>query len=313
MTAQKKLFKRKITALILALLATALLIGASWSFYSSSINAYNNNNSISADKATYITVVPFKNNTGKDIWEPIGEMASDWIISGLHETGEGTIISVKEDSQQTELAGMTNEISRHTAKEEVATHYIVEGNYYVLDEKMIFSATVKDLTSGEIVFTVPIQGKVDSPMESIALLKERILGFWVTKDQVGYEKRPPDYEAYKAYLQGGKLWYLNPRKAHDLMKKAIELDSNFHYAAFSYTHKLISFGQHAKADSVIANYNDRKEQLTPMELEFLRGLKARLTKKSGTVVETLEFSLHASILGAKPHTQTKIGFTIMVF
>ena len=232
-----------------------------------------------AIKETYVAVMPFKNNTGKPEMGVIGEMAADWITSGLHETGEGKILSVGEvnniiESVETEQASVDKSIAR-----QANVHYLIEGAYYEMDNALMFSSNIKDLSTGEIVFSFPImEGKADDPMNAIEALKQRILGYWVTKDRAGYERRPPVYEAYIAYLEGSKIWYDNPDKAKELMKKASELDTNFHYATFSYIHKLISSPEKTKADSMIAAFQNKKEQLNRMELEFLNGLQGRLTK-----------------------------------
>ncbi len=230
-------------------------------------------------KETYVAVLPFKNNTGKPEMDVIGEMAADWITSGLHETGEGKILSVGEvnsiiESNRPQQSSLDNSIAQ-----QANVHYLIEGAYYEMDNALMFSSNVKDLSNGEIVFSFPIiEGTVDDPLGSIEALKQRILGYWVTKDRAGYERRPPVYEAYQAYLEASKIWYDNPDMAKVLMKKASELDTNFHYATFSYIHKLISSPEKAKADSMVTAFQNKKGQLNRMELEFLNGLQGRLTK-----------------------------------
>lgn len=270
------LAKLKIAVPVLAL----LLVGAVVGYLLSCAQGREVGSGLPAGiKETYVAVVPFKNNTGKPEMEVVGEMAADWITSGLHETGEGKILSVGEvndiiKSVQRQQTSLDNSIS-----EKSAVHYLIEGAYYEVDSSLLFSSNVKDLRTGEIVFSFPIlEGKVDDPMASIELLKQRILGYWVTKDRAGYERHPPVYEAYQAYLEGGKIWYDNPDKAMALMKRAADLDSNFHYATFGYIHKLLNNRMNAEADSMIAAFQNRKEQLSRMELEFLAGLQARITK-----------------------------------
>lgn len=270
------LAKLKIAVPVLAL----LLVGAVVGYLLSCAQGSTEDSGLPAGiKETYVAVVPFKNNTGKPEMEVVGEMAADWITSGLHETGEGKILSVGEVNDILKSVNRQQISLDNSISEKSAVHYLIEGSYYEVDSALLFSSNVKDLKTGEIVFSFPIlEGKVDDSMTSIELLKQRILGYWVTKDRAGYERNPPVYEAYQAYLEGGKIWYDNPDKAMALMKKAAELDSNFHYATFGYIHKLLNNRINAKADSMITAFQNKKEQLNRMELEFLAGLQARITK-----------------------------------
>ena len=230
-------------------------------------------------KENYVAVLPFKNNTGDPELDVIGEMAADWITSGLHETGEGKILAASDVSQINERNQFTQNPSLPSDNGRFHIPYLIEGSYYKLNDEFIFSSSIKDLSNGEIVFTFPMsEEKSIDPMIAIESLKQRILGYWVTKDRIGYERKPPVYEAYQAYLEAGKVWDLNPQKAGVLLRKSIEVDSNLHYAAFGLAHNLINRGRLTEADSVIDLYESKKNILNPMELEFLNGLRARSSR-----------------------------------
>ncbi|GJM33756.1 MAG: hypothetical protein DHS20C18_27570 [Saprospiraceae bacterium] len=230
-------------------------------------------------KDTYIAVLPFKNNTGKADLSVIGEMAADWITSGLHEAGEGKILSVGEVNRVIERAKLQKDSVDQSISQQEGVHYLIEGTYYKVEEELLFSSTIKDVENGEIVFSFPvISGTEQDPLAAIEILKQRILGYWVTKDRAGYERRPPVYEAYQAYLEAGKIWYFNPEKAGRLLEKAIELDSNFHYAVIGYAHNLLNTGKAEKADSIIESFHQKKEQLNRMELELFNELNARISR-----------------------------------
>ncbi|MCB0842859.1 MAG: helix-turn-helix transcriptional regulator [Bacteroidetes bacterium] len=227
-------------------------------------------------KENYIAVLPFNNKTGNPDMDALGEMAADWITSGLHETNEGKILSVGEVNRAVEPGISTNHFASNPS---LKIAHLIEGSYYQVNDELLFSCSIKDLKKGEIVFTFPmheVQSK--DPMVAIEMLKQKILGYWITKDKAGFERRPPIYEAYRYYLEAGKVWDLDAEEAGRLLQKSIALDSGFHYAAFGLAHSLMNRGQFAKADSIISSYERKKIKLSPMELEFLRGLKARITK-----------------------------------
>lgn len=234
---------------------------------------------IAGIKENYVAVPPFKNNTGQEEMSVIGEMAADWITSGLNETGEGKILSVEEGGRLLNNNWQQASASDQEPDDQVNLHYIIDGSYYILHDSLWFSAHIKELNTGEVAFSFPIiHGPRDKPLQSIEQLKQRILGYWVTKDLTGYERKPPLYEAYKIYLEGGKIWHDDPQRAKELMQKAANLDSNFHYAFFGYAHKLLSEGKMQMVDSLIWAYQSRKPEFNAIEREFLAGLQARLNQ-----------------------------------
>ena len=142
----------------------------------------------------------------------------------------------------------------------------------------MFSSSIKNIESGEIVFVFPvIKGTAKDRMKLIERLKQRILGYWVTKNLADYERRPPNYEAYKAFLEGIKIWDQKPYNAGLVFEKAMLLDSNFHLAKILRARNFKKLYQFEKADSMRTELEQNKSQLNSIELTELKNLEVSLT------------------------------------
>jgi|GEM_PF-1946384 len=219
-----------------------------------------------------IAVLAFENLTGDTQFDVLGKMASDWICQGLQATGEVKIVSLrtlKDKVVKAEFSAFSQpEIS--FLKNKIGATNVIDGAFYLNGDSLWFSANLYDLTTGDMLTSFsPQPSSKHDPLQAIDLLKQRISGFWTTKDKPSYRLSPPLYDAYKEYLAAQDIWNSDYEKALFHLDKAMALDSTFLPARFLKMVLLINLGEYEAVAKFQEQLDKKRGQLNPFQINLL--------------------------------------------
>lgn len=170
-----------------------------------------------------VAVSVFNNFTGDTNLDALGNMASDWITSGLRE------LDVKTTSPETMrrykdkvgiLPGNANgDISLQEVTE---AQYVVTGSYYLKGDSIQINSLLESTTTGDIVYEFPVMwGASYNKEELIQEISEMMKGYWAVKSSNRLDHiNPPKYEAYQLFLN---TWMFSKSG----LEKVVRLDSTF--------------------------------------------------------------------------------------
>jgi tetratricopeptide (TPR) repeat protein len=146
----------------------------------------------------------------------------------------------------------------------------VSGVYYLREEEVLFQATVTDATQGKVVHSFqPIQGDRTNPMPAIEELRQRVMGFMVTRESpyegVRLIGNAPRFEAYQEYIAGLESFGLDDERTIRHFEKAAELDPNFYGARLFLAYLYGISDDPTRAGGVLQGLLDDLEKLSPYE------------------------------------------------
>ncbi|NNK12387.1 MAG: hypothetical protein HKP08_13660, partial [Flavobacteriaceae bacterium] len=157
-----------------------------------------------------IAVLPFENNTTDPNLDVVGKMAVDWIMHGITQNKVGQVISpqVVEDYTNVLKANMVPTGENGVLKEYLKPSKVVTGTYYLKDGRLLLQCSVLDGNMNRTLVSFEItECDADSPLDCIEAIKQRVLGYLDSKGmaQLALEETPPNYTAYKLWLESDAL------------------------------------------------------------------------------------------------------------
>jgi tetratricopeptide (TPR) repeat protein len=175
-----------------------------------------------------VVVAVFENRTGDASLDVLGGMASEWITQGLTQTGAVEVVPSM-TTLLTVAAGQPGPDTLMAYAEQTGAGVVVSGVYYLREEALLFQATVTDATLDKVIHSFqPIHGNRTDPMPAIEELRQRVMGFMVTREDPREEVRlygtPPQFEAYQEYIAGLESFGRNEERTVLHFEKAAELD-----------------------------------------------------------------------------------------
>ncbi len=215
-----------------------------------------------------VVVSIFENQTGDDSLDPLGSMATDWIIQGLSEIGSMEV--VPPSTVRGMVAGTRTDIG--SLSEETGAAIVVSGAYYLTNDSLHFRAEVTDVIRGRLLSSLQGgSGPRSDPTGTIEDLRQRIMGaLAVHFDRFGATinwRKPPRYEAYKEYMLGNQLFA--GAAAVPYYDKAAELDTTFTFARIWKAVLFRNAGYYAEADSMIREIEKKRGMLSEGEVYWL--------------------------------------------
>jgi len=256
---QKMYFTALFVISLLSAFSAALIVRANFidenamGAFTSQFEAIENN------KNNRIAVLKFENNTTKDNLDVVGKMAEDWIMHGISQNKIGQVISPKNVQEYSKVmkASIMPTGDNSVLKEYLKPSQIINGTYYLNNDQLLMQCSILDGTFNTILVSFdPVQCGVDNPLDCIEELKQRILGYFISRGkdkQVGLEETPPKYRAYQLFLEANEISYYEPEHIR-LLNEAIEADSAFFKP---------------KVDRISAYYNQNKFAIADSLLRVL--------------------------------------------
>jgi tetratricopeptide (TPR) repeat protein len=239
-----------------------------------------------------VVVAVFENRTADAGLDQLGPMASDWITQGLSQTGVVEVVP----SMTTLLSigvGQPGPDALRTYSEQSGAGIVVSGVYYLREEEVLFQATVTDATQGKVVHSFqPIHGDRINPMPAIEELRQRVMGFMVTRESpyegVRLFGNAPKFEAYQEYIAGAESFGRDDERAILHLEKAAELDPTLYSARLFLAYLYGINNDSEKAGAVLQGLLDDLEKMSPYEQFWFEVMLANSQRRYFEVLRLLQ-------------------------
>ena len=209
--------KRNWLALVLGSL---LLMMVSYWLITSQLVTQNLASELPADiRQKKLAVMIFENQTGEQALDVVGKMASDWVAQGLMQIEEVSIVTPATVSDKVAVGGLR---AMKDLAVDNGVQYVFSGNYYLDGNQLIIKSKLVNAQTEEVeYYLADYQSAKDQPLIAVKELTERIMGYWLNKEEIEKRKTtPPKYEAYKALLKGKESYSFNHEASIKYMNQA---------------------------------------------------------------------------------------------
>ena len=228
-----------------------------------------------------IAVLPFKNNTNDPTLETLGEMAADWINTGLMDIGEAEVVSPFTVRTHKQSIGIleNDPQNRPSFAQLTGAKNLITGNYYKEKGDLIFKLEIVDALDGNLHFSFhEIRGKVSNKEALITQLREQVTGYWAARELVDAKKiTAPNFEAYELYL--ATIQKLGTEK--DLLK-ILALDSTFYLSRihFLYVNRGETIGKNRSHFEFLERHKPNLSSYEKTWLTYLNAICEGQTQKA---------------------------------
>jgi tetratricopeptide (TPR) repeat protein len=236
----------------------------------------------------HVVVAVFRNETGDPSLDQLGSRAGHWVTQGLQ---QATIMVTPWDMaleswqhvQSERESGRVRDPIRALA-EETGAGIVISGVAYLENDSLEIHASVTDAVRGQPLGIVdPVRGPRASARDVIADIQQRVMGFLAIAfdkrlaGHVSSVKRPPSYEAYRAFDEGMRHYIPSEyEEALPNFHRAFELDTTFVtpliYAALCH----INRSEWAQSDSLAGILERHRDRLSDYDRHWLDYLMAQL-------------------------------------
>jgi tetratricopeptide (TPR) repeat protein len=237
-----------------------------------------------------VAVAMFRNATGDQSLDQVGERAAHWVTQGLQQAAvqvtpwDGALqawryvqIEVDEGRVRDPIQAMAEETGAGT---------VVSGVVYLANDSLEIHANVTDVVRGKPLGAVdPVVGPRASARELIAGMQRRLMGFLAIafderiSDQASSVAQPPSFEAYQEFDLGLDLYVRS--SGYDLnvlphFYAAFALDTTFISPLIYATLVNNNNRRWAQSDSLVGVLARFSNQLSDYDRSWLEYLKARV-------------------------------------
>jgi TolB-like protein/Tfp pilus assembly protein PilF len=263
---QKMYFSSLLVISIIALFSASLIVKANF-INQDDISAFTFPEEPDNDR---IAVLPFENNTTDPNLDVVGNMAVDWIMHGITQNKVGQVISpqIVDDYTKVLKAAVMPSEENGVLKEFLKPSKVVTGTYYLNNDRLLLQCSVMDgnMNKTLVSFEV-IECDANTPLDCIEAVKQRVLGYLDSKGvaQMALEETPPNFKAYKLWLESDELQKLQSDEQLKYINEAIAADSSFFKPKLDRVAYYYNRDEFAVADSLLrvlaAETGTKKEQL----------------------------------------------------
>ena len=219
-----------------------------------------------------VAVMVFDNETGDSKYDVFGKMVSDWITSGLMETGTANVINAANLENRIEELGTD---ARPEFASKTRIDMMLKGRYYILDGQLQIISNLINASNGDIIHPLgKIVGSTDNLPALLHRLTQEVLGYWVVKDFSRFSDDPPTYEAYQQWDKARLYWISDPTKAIDYTLRAFESDTSFFVPLLSLHGLYGKEGMLQKRDSVFDFLSSNESSFSMYERLRFEEIKA---------------------------------------
>lgn len=228
--------------------------------------------------ATKLFVSVLENRTGDSTLNPIGAMATDWMIQGLSVSDSIHVVDSRTAMSLTGTSGRTIAQLADASR----ARFVIAGAYYKEGDSLRFMARLSDATTDRQQWTfTPVIAPVGRPEEALPSLQDQaqtLVAQAASPLQVGNvlhtRSTPPRYDAYREYVLGvDYLVRRELRSAEQHFLMAARLDTTFTEALLNAA-TISSPGVTPPVDSIMQLLARRREYLSSMSRLWLDGIEA---------------------------------------
>lgn len=218
----------------------------------------------------------FDNETGDESLDGLGSYLSLVLTESFAEQKDVKTVSANTVKENMKFAGYLpdNAEGKISFFEATGARLTVGGRIFPLNDSLLsIKSYLSDALTGEdIHFFEEVIGNINDKQTLARDLKEKILGYWVTQEDVTAGKyNAPKYEAFLAYEE---YFYQYIHRfsgdAGKFIEKATSLDSTFNLALIYQASLYFETRRFEEGDSIFAILERRKGQLTPYEALTLK-------------------------------------------
>ena len=172
-----------------------------------------------------VAAAAFENRTGKPELDNLGLVAADWLTNALARIDAIDVVPIGLGVESRAGATSPQEVADATG-----AGIVVTGAYYLEGGTLRFQAMLTDAIRGSLLRSLdPTVGLVDQPMDCIESLGNDVAGavaslFSGWDSDIDQNVRPPGFEAYREYIAGMDLFFVDNEKALEHFGRATELD-----------------------------------------------------------------------------------------
>jgi tetratricopeptide (TPR) repeat protein len=153
-----------------------------------------------------------------------------------------------------------------------------------VDENLSFQAEIASAKPGKVLYSIsPVSGSLKTIMETIRILRGRVVGALVSHFKVRYGRvadwKPPLYEAYNEFMLGIEQFGMSYSKSFQHLNRAIEIDPTFLLPRIWLANGYFNLGDNAMTEELITIINQNREQLSQFERLEVDRLSATLQGK----------------------------------
>jgi len=239
-----------------------------------------------------VAVAVFENKTGDPKLDPIGSMAAERIMQGLKQVGQFSVAPMPSSEALDAESKGKNKL--RALAEVTNAGKIVHGDYYLQGENIQFHAWVEDMAAGKNLLALePASGPMADPAATLEPLRLRLMGGLASvfdpllKDGLSFVKEPPNFEAYREYIEGSKFFFRGEYpQAVDHLLLAAQHDSNLRTALLYASIACFNQDQFAKGEELIREVAKFRAELATGERLFLDHIQAIYQGDLETVLRT---------------------------
>ena len=224
-----------------------------------------------------LSVPSFKNFTGNQDYNFIGDMAAHRITKELFEIEGATVVDFQTQNEikRIRYASIIDPELEYASQSGAIN--IMEGNIQQYSrDTLMFSVLIKRLSSGEILKSFPnVKFAANNPIDGVIKLSEYIHGYWEVRDKKLLSF--PKLEAYKLYVKAKNNWSGDDDLTEKYILEGLKIDPDFFDL---YNLLLIHYyntDEYEKALDVIANLQDKKSSMTARQRNMLTMKNAYFT------------------------------------
>jgi tetratricopeptide (TPR) repeat protein len=189
-----------------------------------------------------VIVLPFQNRTGDPTLDALGEVAADYIVSGLRGANEawsgvGEVVDARSQADGETARKLTRSGARVLATE-AGSGSIVLGAYdRAPGDSVQFQAEVLDTRTGQALRLIgPVSAPIGAPLAALTGVRTRVMAAVSSMLDLSFSEKtslPETYEALKEYKAGdGALIHCQGDEGCEAqgiahMRRAAAIDSNF--------------------------------------------------------------------------------------
>jgi serine/threonine protein kinase/tetratricopeptide (TPR) repeat protein len=228
-----------------------------------------------------VAVAIFENKTGDPKLDNIGSLAAERVLQGLSQIGQFSVAPMP--SAEALSASSKGQDKLRALAEATKAGKIVHGDYYLQGDMIQFHAWVQDMAAKKNILAFePASGPVKDPAAALETLRLKLMGGLacvfdpMLKDFLAMMKEPPNFEAYREYIEGLKSFLRGEYpKAIEHLLRAAERDPNLKAALIMASVAFNNQRQYAEADELAQKVEKSRADLSSGErliLDWLQGL-----------------------------------------
>jgi DNA-binding SARP family transcriptional activator/TolB-like protein len=237
-----------------------------------------------------VAVLPFENRTGEPALDPLGVIAADWITAGLARVDTLQVVTTPAVMAALAEPGAGVDGPEWVARQ-TGAGLVVRGTIVGAGDSLELRSELVDPLQRKVLEVYdPARSPRSEPALGLGPMQRQIVGRIAARLDIRMANmhtitatRPPNYDAYRAYITGVDLFAA--QRYEDAIReldRAWAADSNFTAPGGWIASAYWNMGQPARQDSILRRLRGRRAHLVPIELAMLDILEAQLKGDNAT-------------------------------